>query len=160
MAAPLDPVDVQTFLTGRRLAIVGASDSPQNFGRTIYRELRDHGYDVVAVHPTAGAVEGDPCFPDLRSVPGPIDGVVVMVPKDRSADVVRDAVDLGVGNVWLFKGAGGASAVSDEAVALCDEHGISVVAGACPLMFLEPVGAIHRFHRGLRRMTGALARTA
>ena len=160
MAAPLDPTDVQTFLGGRRLAVVGASDSPQNFGRTVYRELRDHGYDVVAVHPTAAVVEGDPCFPDLASVPGAVDGVVVMVPKDRSAEVVRDAVELGVGSVWLFKGAGGTSAVSDEAVKLCEEHGIAVVAGACPLMFLEPVGAIHRIHRGLRRMTGTLARPA
>ena len=160
MAAPLDPTDVQRFLAGRRLAVVGASDAPQNFGRTIYRELRDHGYEVVAVHPTAETVEGDRCFPDLGSVPGAIDGVVVMVAKERSAGVVRDAIDRGVGNVWLFKGAGGASAVSDEAVALCEEHGIAVVAGACPLMFLEPVGAIHRIHRGLRRMTGALARPA
>lgn len=71
---------------------------------------------------------------------GALDGGVVMVPKDGAADVVRDAINRGVGRVWLFKGAGGASAVSDEAVALCDEHGVAVVAGACPLMFLEPVG--------------------
>lgn len=160
MAAPLDPADVQAFLAGRQFAIVGASDSSDNFGRTIYRELRDHGYEVVAVHPTAETVEGDRCFPDLASVPGTLDGVVVMVPKDRSAEVVRDAIDLGVGHVWLFKGAGGASAVSAEAVALCEEHGVAVVAGACPLMFLEPVAAIHRIHRGLRRMTGSLARSA
>jgi predicted CoA-binding protein len=160
MVAPLDPAEVHAFLAGRRLAVVGASDSPQNFGRTIYEELRDHGYEVVAVHPTAATVQGDPCHPDLGSVPGTIDGVVVMVPKDRSAEVVRAAIDRGVEHVWLFKGAGGASAVSDEAVALCEEHGVAVVVGACPLMFLEPVGAIHRIHRGFRRMTGSLARPA
>jgi hypothetical protein len=42
--------------------------------------------------------------------------------------------------------------VSEEALAVAHEHGLEVVAGACPLMFLEPVGWIHRVHRAARRM--------
>lgn len=44
--------------------------------------------------------------------------------------------------------------MSPEAVALCREHGIEVVDGACPLMFSEPVGWFHRVHRVGRRLTG------
>src|SRR3954471_9698322 len=68
----------EAFLRLPRLAVVGASDDPPNFGRTIYRELRGAGRDVVAVHPTATTVDGDPCHPDLASVPGELDGVIVM----------------------------------------------------------------------------------
>ncbi len=151
---------VTSFLAGRRLAVVGASDERANFGRTVYRELKEHGYDVVPVHPTAASVAGDPCFAELAAVPGPLDGVVVMVGGPRALGVVRACADLEIPRVWLFKGLGGPGAVSDEAVSLCREHGIEVVAGACPLMFLEPVGWFHRAHRGARHLNGSLTRSA
>jgi hypothetical protein len=46
--------------------------------------------------------------------------------------------------------------MSDEAVALCDELGLDVIPGACPLMFLDPVRGAHRFHRLVRRARGAV----
>lgn len=154
----IDPSDVHDFMTAARIAVVGASDDPKNFARTIYTELRKHGHDAVAVHPHTATVDGDPCYPDLASVPGDVDGVVIMVHRDKSADVVAEAVARGVRRIWLFKGIGGAGAVSDRAVDLCRQHGVRVVAGACPLMFLEPVGSVHRFHRAVRRLNHSLAR--
>ena len=77
-----------------------------------------------------------------------------------TADVVGECIDLGIQHVWLFRGGGGASAVSEEAQTVCDEYNLDVVAGACPLMFLEPVGLIHRIHRGFRHVNGSLARSA
>jgi uncharacterized protein len=76
-----------------------------------------------------------------------------MVSGARSAEVVRACIDKGIPRVWLHRGAG-PSSVSDEAVALCREHGVAVVDGACPLMFAEPVGWIHRAHRLGRRLAG------
>lgn len=154
----IDPSNVKDFLAQRRLAVVGASDTRDNFARTIYQQLRDHGYEVAAVHPDAATVAGDPCYPDLASVPGQLDGVIVMVNRDAAPEVVRDAAALGVPRVWLFKGIGGSGAVSNEAVELCDHHDIKVIPGACPMMFLEPVGWFHRIHRGVRHLNGALAR--
>jgi predicted CoA-binding protein len=150
----------QEFLAAGRLAVVGASGDTRQFGNVIYRALRDHGVDVVAVHPRAEAVAGDPAFPDLASVPGTIDGVVVMVGRDASADVVSECARLGIRRVWLHQGLGGPGAVSDEALALCRRHGVEVVPGACPLMFLEPVGVMHRLHRGARRLRGDLVTTS
>jgi uncharacterized protein len=152
----IDTETVGRFLTGRRIAVVGASDDQRNFGRTVYTALRDHGYDVVAVNPNAEAVAGDPCHPEIAAVPGSIDGAVVMVNQDRAADVVRACATAGVRRVWLFQGIGAQGAVSDEAVQLCRDHDIEVVAGACPLMFLEPVGWFHRLHRRARRLNGSL----
>jgi len=43
---------------------------------------------------------------------------------------------------------------------MCRDAGIDVVAGACPLMFLDPVKGFHKFHRTLRRMNGSIAKVA
>lgn len=155
----IDPAKADAFLSSGRIAVVGASDDPKNFGRTIVSELTKHGIDAVAVHPHAEMVASVHAYPSLAVVPGVIDGVIVMVPKDAAVSVVHDCIDRGVTRVWLFKGAG-RGAVSDEAVELCKTHGISVVEGACPLMFLEPVAGIHKFHRVLRRMNGSVGKAA
>lgn len=155
----IEPFAAREFLRGRRLAVVGASDDPGNFGRTICRELKNRGYDVAAVNPNAASVLGDTCYPDLASVPGSIDGVIVMVPRRLAAGVVAASIERGVARVWLFKGLG-AGSVSDDAVALCRAGGVEVIAGACPLMFLDPVGGIHKFHGVLRRLNGSVARAA
>lgn len=149
---------VSAFLAGHRFAVVGASDTKANFGGTIYRELRDHGYEVVAVHPTAETVAGDPCYPDLASVPGELDGAMVVVGREAALDVVSACAERGVPRVWLFKGIGSEGAMSDEAVARCEAYGIEVVAGACPLMFLEPVGWFHKLHRTARHVNHSLAK--
>ncbi len=155
----IDPAQATAFLSAGRIAVVGASDSPKNFGRAIVSALKDHDIDTVAVHPEADTVAGVPCYPSLAVVPGDIDGVIVMVPRDTAAGIVRACADRGVTKVWLFKGSG-TGALSDEAVQLCQEHGMSVVAGACPLMFLAPVRGIHRLHRAIRRANGSLAKVA
>ena len=148
--------DVRTFLEGRRFAVVGASDDQKNFGGTVYRELKAHGYEPVAVNRSATTVDGDTCFPSLAAVPGEVDGAIVMVNRNAAVDVVRECADQGIDRVWLFKGAG-AGAVSEEAVRMCADNGIAVIEGACPLMFLEPVAGLHRFHRGIRHLTGSLS---
>lgn len=151
---------VNEFLGLRRIAVVGASDDPKSFGSTIFLAMRDHGYDVVAVNPSAATVAGTTCYPDLAAVPGEVDGAIVMVNRSTAPTIVDACADKGIGYVWLFKGLGSPGAVSDEAVDRCAAHGIAVVAGACPLMFLEPVGAIHKFHRAMRHLNGSLAKAS
>jgi predicted CoA-binding protein len=151
------------FLEAGRLAVVGASPEKSNFGRAVLRELLLHGCDAVAVNPAAFAdgttkVEGVPCYANIEDVPEPVAGAIVMVGADRSAEVVRACADAGVPRVWLFRGIGGPGAMSDDALRVCDERHLEVVAGACPLMFLEPAGLVHRIHRAARRATGAVDR--
>ena len=147
-------------LSGRRIAVVGASDDKASFGKTIYTELRAHGYEVFAVNPHCGTVAGDRCYAAVGAVPGRLDGAIVMVGKDRAIDVVRDCAEHQVPKVWLFKGIGAPGSVSDEAIQLCEQNGIDVVPGACPLMFLEPVGWAHKLHRGIRHLNGSLSKVS
>jgi len=151
-----DATVARDFLTLRRIAVVGASDDSKNFGRTIYRELREHGYDVVAINPGATSVCGDPCHPSLIAAGAPVDGSIIMVGTDRAEQAVAESIAAGVERIWLFKGIGGPGSVSSGAIELCRDAGVEVVAGACPLMFLEPVSLIHRVHRRIRRLDGGL----
>jgi predicted CoA-binding protein len=156
----VDERAAERFLAGHRIAVVGASSDPKKFGNTIFRELRDHGYDAIPVNPHVADVEGVPAYAGLTEVPGVIDGVMVMVPGDAAVSAVHAAAARGVTHVWLFRGLGAPGAVSDASLAACAEHGVDVVAGACPLMFLEPVGRGHDLHRALRRFNGAFTHAA
>ena len=58
------------FLASKRVAVTGVSRTPQTHGsNNVYRRLRDRGYQVFAVNPNAGQVEGDRSYPDLKSIP-------------------------------------------------------------------------------------------
>lgn len=146
---------VDDFLAQRRLAFVGASHEPKEFSASVYRELKAHGYELLPVNPHATEVDGDACVASVDDLPAGIDGAIVMVPPDESAGVVEACIAHGIPRVWLHQGAGPSSA-TPEAVALCREHGVEVVDGACPKMFLEGASWFHRLHRWGREKTGHL----
>jgi predicted CoA-binding protein len=141
---------IQEFLQQRHIAVVGVSRNTQDFANAVYRRLSEDGHVLYPVNAAAewAEIEGDPSYPSLADIPGPIDGVLVMVPAERAAEVVEDAIHLGVPRIWLHKGIGRGS-VSTDAVGLARLHGVKLVAGACPLMFLEPVGGVHWLHRAV-----------
>jgi predicted CoA-binding protein len=143
---------IDEFLAQRTLAFVGVSRDPKQFANTVYRGLRDSGHTMLPVNTEAGGapIEGDASFASLRDLPEAVDGVVVMVPKERAAEVVDEAIERGIPRVWLHRGIG-SSCVSDAAVEHCRAAGVEVVDGACPFMFMEPVQGFHRVHRAFAR---------
>ena len=151
----IDQQTVNDFLRHHRVAVVGASADNKSFGHRIYRTFIDHGYDTVPVNPSVTTIEGETCYPSVADVPGDLEAVLVMVPPS-SAKVVGACAERGVKSVWLFRGLGGKGSVTDEAVDRCRQHDMSVVPGACPLMFLESVGWFHRAHRAMRRLNRSL----
>jgi predicted CoA-binding protein len=147
---PSMPV-IEEFLAQHRIAVVGVSSQKSHFGSTVVKELTARGYDVVPVGRSVSEVEGVAVVPTLADLPAPVDGAIVMVGASAAPGVVDEAAAAGITRIWLFKGAG-TGAISDEAVRRAILHGMTLVDGACPLMFLEPVGWFHRAHRGIRRM--------
>jgi predicted CoA-binding protein len=137
---------IDDFLAQEHLAFVGVSHDEKQFANSVYRHLRDGGRTMYPVHRSADAIEGDAAHRTLAEVPDPVDGVVIMVPPAAVADVTAEAIARGIPRVWLHRGAG-QHAVPADAVAQCREAGVAVVDGACPLMFDEPVGGVHRLHR-------------
>lgn len=136
---------IKDFLAQRHIAVVGVSRDTKAFANVVFRNMVEQGYDVVPVNPAAVELEGRKCYASVRHVPDPLDGVIVMVNPVAALAVIDDCVYRGVPRVWLHRGAG-EGAVSDGALATCRAHGISVVDGACPLMFLDHPSVIHRLH--------------
>jgi predicted CoA-binding protein len=151
------PPPVAEFLAGARIAIAGVSRSGDVAANSIFKRLVQIGYHVFPVNPNADEVEGVQCYPDVGSVPQPLDGVVIATHPRASADVVRQCIDAGVTRVWLHRSFGGGS-VSEEALRLCGEHGIACIEGGCPLMFAEPVDIAHRCMRWWLQRRGRVPR--
>ena len=143
------------FLAHRRFAVAGVSRDPAQPANLIYRRLREKGYEVAAVNPAADTVEGDPCYHRLADVPGGLDVVVIATPPDAAPALVRQCDALGVRRVWMHRSFGTGS-VSPEAVEIARSHGITVLDGGCPMMYIEPVDIGHRCMRWVLRHTGGL----
>ena len=140
------PEAVADFLRGKRFAVAGVSRQPGQAANAVFRRLKKSGYAVFPVNPQAAEVEGTRCYPDVGSVPGSLDGVVIATAPGVSAEVVRQCADSGVRRVWFHRSFGTGS-VSDEAVRGCEARGISSIVGGCPLMFCDPVDGGHRCMR-------------
>jgi predicted CoA-binding protein len=125
--------------------MVGVSRDPKDFSRSLFREMCNRGYDMVPVNRVATEIDGRECFQCLQAIRPAVEGALVMTPAYETIRVVQDCADTGINTVWIYR-AGGAGAVSNEAVAFCKRNGIRVVDGHCPLMFFPRAGFVHRVH--------------
>ncbi|MEE8347346.1 MAG: CoA-binding protein, partial [Dehalococcoidia bacterium] len=91
---------VDDFLAQKRIAVVGVSRSGREAANMVYRKLRGAGYQVFAVNPNADEVEGDTCFPNLTSIPGSVEAVVIATAPEVTESVVRDCAEQGISRVW------------------------------------------------------------
>jgi len=145
---------IQDFLGQKRLAVVGVSRQPKDFSHTLFQELRKRGYDAVPVNPQAKEIDEQPCFARLQDVHPSVDSALLMTSPSATDAVVRDCAEAGIKRVWMYR-AGGAGAVSPEAVKYCEENSIAVIAGECPFMFFPGGSWFHRFHGVLRKIVGS-----
>ncbi|MDT8307802.1 MAG: CoA-binding protein [Anaerolineae bacterium] len=135
----------QDFLTQNKIAVVGVSDQRETGCNLAYRKFKQAGYAVSAVNPRLTTFEGDPCYPDLQSIPEKPDGVFILTNPRIAEEIVHQCVGLGIRRVWLHCMMGtkpglaaSMTSVSPDAVRLCRENGITVIPGSCPNQFLEP----------------------
>lgn len=148
---------VSDFLSLKRIAVAGVSRTKQDAANLIYRKLKATGYQVFPINPNAGAFEGDPCYPDLKSVPGGVEGVVIVTRPKLTEEIVRQCAEAGVSRVWMHQSLiKSGTSVSDEAIRFCSDNSITVIAGACPMMFCQPVDFGHKCMRWMLRVTGGL----
>jgi uncharacterized protein len=146
------------FLTHKRVAVTGVSRHPKGHGsNVVYQRLRDRGYDVFPVNPLADTVEGDPCFHDLRSIPGGVEAVVIATSPEHADETMQECIDLGIKHVWMHQGPGPGS-VSETAAAHGREHGIAVIDGGCPCMFGPTADFGHKAMRVVLTMKGNVPR--
>ena len=153
---------VHDFLSQKKIAVVGVSDRRETGCNAAFHKLKEAGYTVYAVNPRLPTFEGGPCYPDLKSIPEPPDGVFILANPRVTDEIVRQCVDLGIKRVWMHCMMGtrpglaaGMTSVSQDAVRMCRENGIMVIPGSCPNQFL-PSDFGHVLMRKLWRTLGFL----
>jgi predicted CoA-binding protein len=151
---------VQDFLAQKKVAVVGVSDKRDTGCNLAYQKFKENGYQVYAVNPRISTYAGEPCYPDLKSIPEKVDAVFILSSPKVTEQVVQQCVDLGVKQVWMHCMMGtkpglmaAGTSVSQNAVEMCKANGIAVIPGACPNQFLKPDFG-HKMMRGMWRMLG------
>jgi uncharacterized protein len=142
------PID--DFLSQRKIAVVGVSRDTKQYANSVYRLLKERDYIVYPVNPYAKWVENDRCYPDIRSLPEQVGGVLIILPAEKTMEVLPTITQSGIKHVWIHQGT-----ESSKAVQFCREHSLNVVYGECVIMFMEPMAFPHRLHRWIKKMTGS-----
>jgi hypothetical protein len=121
------PAEIRELLTtARRIAVVGHSDDPARDSYRVGRYLAAHGYDVFAVNPAGRSTPDLRFYPDLASVPGPIDIVDIFRKVEAIPAIVDEAIRVGARAIWMQDGLAH-NAAADRARAA----GLRVVMSRC-----------------------------
>lgn len=116
----------------KTVAVVGYSKKTDRPANSVPAYLRKHGYRVIPVNPT---LSGDPevkAYPDLLSIPEPVDIVQIFRRSEEVIPVVEQAIKIGVKVIWMQEGI-----VNEQAAELARHAGLEVVMDLC-------MRAVHR----------------
>lgn len=138
----------ETFWEKDAYALVGNS-AKKKFPKLSYNALKKLGKTVFAVDPSVETIEGDRAYPDLDSLPEPVSGVILEVPKEETRDWVQKAGDTGVKDLWIHM-----NTDTPEALTLAKKKGMNVRSGTCAVMYVTPGFSFHSFHKLIMKLLG------
>ena len=116
--------------SGRVIAVVGLSPEPDRPSHRVASYLKEHGYRIIPVNPQEKEILGEPSYPDLGSIPEPVDVVDIFRRSEEVLDIVEQAIRVGAKAVWLQEGV-----INEKAATRAKEAGLLVVMDKC--MFKE-----------------------
>lgn len=114
------------LLSTKTIASVGLSSNQEKESYWIASYLKEQGYQIIPVNPTADEILGEKAYPNLESIPEKIDVVQVFRKPEDVPPVVDDAIKVGAKVVWMQEGI-----VNEEAARRAREAGLQVVMDAC-----------------------------
>lgn len=133
--------EADIFNASRTVAVVGLSAKEDRPSFIVARYLQEQGYKIVPVNPTlTGKILWEPVYPDLVSIPHPVDVVDIFRKAEEVMPIVEDAIRIGARAIWMQEGI-----VNEEAAGRARAAGIKVVMDRC--MKKEHA----RLHRGMPR---------
>ena len=121
MNASNDLVDEQ-LRNSKTIAVVGLSDNPARDSHRVSSYMQSQGYRIIPVNPMIEEALGEKSYPDLKSVPEPIDMVDIFRRSELVPPVVDEAIDVGVTYIWMQDGV-----INPEAAAKAEAAGIPVI---------------------------------
>lgn len=112
--------------TYRTVAVVGLSPKPGRPSLRVASYLKKHGYRIIPVNPQAKEILSEICYPDLTSIPEPVEVVDVFRSSEQVPAVVEEAIRVKAKAVWMQEGV-----INEEAAARASEAGLLVVMNKC-----------------------------
>ncbi len=126
----MNPID--SFLAAKTYAVAGASARQHKYGNKVFRALVASGRETFPLNPVTKQIEGHTAYPRIADLPVVPESLSVITPPQVTRQVVADAIEAGVQNIWMQPGA-----EDEEASRLAREAGINVIDdGACVLVLL------------------------
>ncbi len=116
----------RVLLANRVIAVVGLSPSWNRPSYFAAKYMQERGYTIIPVNPTAKEILGQPCYPDLASIPVPVDMVDVFRKPEDVLPIAQEAVRIGAKSVWFQLGV-----INPEAAKLAADAGLDVVVDRC-----------------------------
>ena len=117
----MDLVD-QQLQNSKTIAVVGLSGDPGRISFRVTRYMQEQGYRIIPVNPMIEEVLGEKSYPDLRSVPEPIDMVNIFRRSELVPPVVDQAIEIGVKYIWMQDGV-----IDPDSAAKAEAAGIPVI---------------------------------
>jgi predicted CoA-binding protein len=108
------------------LAVVGLSRRESRPGYYVPAYMHAVGYRIIPVNPYLEEALGERAYPDLLSIPEPVDMVVIFRRSEDVPPVVDEAIEIGAKVIWMQLGI-----VNEEAAAKARAAGLQVVMNAC-----------------------------
>ncbi len=121
----MDPIE-KVLKESRTIAVVGASDNPKRASYDVAAYLQSRGFKIIPVNPMLKELFGEKAYPDVVSIPGPVDVVDVFRNPDAVPEIVEQAITKQAKVVWMQPGA-----ENMQAAERAREAGLNVIMGVC-----------------------------
>ena len=127
MALQTEAPDKKTILEQAKvLAVVGLSRRESRPGYYVPAYMHAAGYRIIPVNPYLEEALGEKAYPDLLSIPEPVDMVVIFRRSEDVPPVVDEAIEISAKVVWMQLGI-----INEEAAAKATAAGLQVVMNSC-----------------------------
>ena len=113
---------------GRTIAVVGLSAKRYRPSFGVAEYMQRAGYRIIPVNPHETEILGEKCYPDVESVPEPIDIVDIFRRSEFVPEIVEAAIRKGAKAIWMQEGV-----IHEEAARRATEAGLEVVMDRCIL---------------------------
>ncbi len=115
--------------TAHTIATVGTSTKPDKPAHNVPEYLMRHGYHIIPVNPTIDEIFGLKAYPDLVSIPEPVDVVQIFRRAEDVPPIVEQAIQIGAKVVWMQEGI-----INEAAAQKAEAAGLEVVMDHCMMV--------------------------
>lgn len=116
----------EVLRTARTIAVVGFSPKENRPSNMVGCYLIQAGFRVIPVNPGHSEICGLRCYPDLVSIPEPVDVVDIFRRSEEVLSVVEEAIAIRAKVIWMQQGI-----INQEAAMLAEKAGLIVIMDRC-----------------------------